>query len=240
MTTHNLTASQVRQLNTIGNLWYYFARNRGGVRWSIERGEYVWNSNGRTVSPAKIQAELFQLVEQYHQNIDRLAARLSSGNLSIVQWQERMRREIKDLHRTQFVIGRGGVDQMGPSDWGKLGADLRWKQYAHLDGFAIDIAEGKRLKDGTYRPYTDAEIRKRARMYADASNKQFWHGKTRAMITAGYVSEQRCLGQAAHCDVCVGFANMGRGPIGTLPNPGEECQGIVHCKCKKKYYKEGE
>ncbi len=231
MIAHNLTLSQKKKLFVIGNLLYHFGRNRGGVRFSIERGEYIWNSNGRVVSTPKIQKELDKLTERYSENIDRLSDRLTSGNLSIPQWQERMRREIKNLHRTQFIIGRGGRDQMTPSDWGKLGSDLRWVQYAHLDSFAIDIAEGN---------LSDAQIRARARMYANAVTKNFWAGKTKAMIAAGYVEEQRFLGVADHCDICRGFAAQGRVPIGTLPNPGEKCLGLTNCKCEKKYYKEGD
>jgi hypothetical protein len=35
---------------------------------------------------------------------------------------------------------------MTPRDWGRLGADLRHMQYKKLDGFALDIADGKRCQ----------------------------------------------------------------------------------------------
>ena len=136
------TLATVRKLNTIGNLVYYLARNRGGVRYSIDKGAYIWNSNGRAVSDGK-----------YHDNVGKLAERLDSGNLTTAQWQDRMRKEIKDIHRTQYIIGRGGREQMTQRDYGRLGADLRWMQYKKLDGFALDIANGKTLPDGVMCKY---------------------------------------------------------------------------------------
>jgi hypothetical protein len=211
--------------------------NRGGVRHSASKGDYIWNANGRSVSDAQIQKQLDKLNDAYYDNVTRLAERLDSGNLSIAQWQERMRKEVKDVHRTNYIIGRGGVDKMTPRDWGRLGSDLRWMQYKALDGFALDIANGKRLPDGSFRPYSEAEIKARSRLYVNASNKQYWRGKTEAKLAAGFVEEQRFLNPAEHCGDCEGFAARGRVPIGTLPPPGEDSECQTNCKCTMKYYK---
>ena len=227
----------IRKLNTIGNLVYYLARNRAGVRYSIDNGAYIWNSNGRQVTDGKIQSELGKLTRQYHDNVGRLAERLESGNLTTAQWQDRMRKEIKDIHRTQYIVGRGGREQMTQRDYGRLGADLRWMQYKHLDKFALDIANGKTLLDGTTRPYSEAEIRARSNLYMNAANKQYWRGKTEGKVGGGYVEEQRFLNPAEHCADCVGYAAKGRQPIGTLPDPGEDSACMANCRCTKRYYK---
>jgi hypothetical protein len=98
-------------------------------------------------------------------------------------------------------------------------------QYKKLDGFALDIADGKRLPDGSTRPFTEAEIRARSNMYMNASNKQYWRGKTEGKIAAGYVSED--------------FEAMGRVPIddASLPPPGEGSVCLTNCKCTMKFYK---
>jgi hypothetical protein len=119
---------------------------------------------------------------------------------------------------------------MTQRDWGRLGADLRHTQYKALDGFALDIADGK---------LTPAQINARSKLYMNASNKQYWRGKTEGKIQAGYLTEQRFLGanEDTHCQPCKGFAAQGRVPIGTLPEPGEECEGTINCHCTKEYYK---
>ena len=231
------TLATIRKLNTIGNLVYYLARNRGGVRYSIDKGAYIWNSNGRAVSDGKIQNELDKLAGKYHDNVERLADRLDSGNLTTAQWQDRMRREIKDIHRTQYIIGRGGREQMTQRDYGRLGADLRWMQYKKLDGFALDIANGKTLPDGSTRPYSRAEIRARSNLYMNAANKQYWRGKTEGKVGGGYVEEQRFTHNPKPCGPCKESADKGRQPIGTLPEPGEDCDGMTNCRCTKVYYK---
>ncbi len=225
--------SEQTKLDTIGQLWVMLARNRSGVRFSISKGAYIWNSNGRPVSDAKIQRELDRLVDRYHENTSRLAKRLADGKLSTADWQDRMRREIKDVHRTQYIIGRGGREQMTQRDWGRLGADLRHLHYDRLDKFALHIVDNEP---------SEAYIRARSRLYMDASNKQYWRGKTETKIAAGFVEEQRFLGpnEDTHCTPCKDFAAAGRVPVGTLPEPGEECEGTTQCHCTKVYYRAGE
>jgi len=77
-------------------------------------------------------------------------------------------------------------------------------------------------------------------LYVNASNKQYWRGKTEAKLAAGFVEEQRFLNPAEHCGDCEGFAARGRVPIGTLPPPGEDSECQTNCKCTMKYYKAGD
>ena len=212
------------------SMLYFLARGRGGVRHSRTKGAYIWNSNGREVADSHIQKKLDGIVDDFSENTRRLAERLENGNITTAQWQDKMRREIKDIHRTQYIVGRGGVDVMTPRDYGRLGADLRWQHYNRLDKFALEIADGK---------LSPAQINARAKLYMNSSNKQYWRGKTEAKLAAGYVTEQRFLNPAEHCPDCVGYAARGRRPIGTLPEPGEDSQCQANCKCIKRYYKAG-
>jgi len=236
------TLPNTRNLRMAYALLVMLQQQRGGIRHSSSKGEYIYNVNGRTVPDAVLQKRLDGVVDAYRGNAERLAERVESGNLSIPKWQERMRQEIKDLHRTQYIAGRGGVDKMTPRDWGRLGSDLRWQQYKALDGFAMDIANGKRMPDGTFRPYSQAEIRARSNLYMNASNKQYWRGKTEAKIGAGFVEKARFLNPAEHCGDCIGYAARGRVPINdaSLPPLGEDSECQANCKCQIKFYKAGD
>ena len=101
----------------------------------------------------------------------------------------------------------------------------------------MDIANGKRLPDGTFRPYSQAEIRARSNLYMNASNKQYWRGKTEAKIGAGFIFERRFTHNDTPCDPCTKEAAKGKQPIGTLPKPGEDCDGTTNCRCTMEYYK---
>jgi len=153
-------------------------QQRGGVRHSRSRGEYIYNANGRRVPEATIQKQLNTIVDDFQDNANRLADRLDNGRLTTAQWQERMRREIKDLHRTQYIAGRGGVENMTPRDWGRLGADLKNVQYKALDNFALDIADGK---------LSPAQIKARSRIYMNGSKKQYRRGKA---MSAGFFDDE--------------------------------------------------
>ena len=166
---------------------FLLAQQRGGVRHSASRGEYIYNANGRVVPDAKIQAALDRNVREYHKNTENLARRLKEGRISIADWQDRMRREIKDLHRTQYIVGRGGLDKMTPRDWGRLGADLRHLHYNRLDRMALEIADGQ---------LSPAQIAARSKLYMNAGNKQYWRGKIEAKQAAGYVEKQRFLNRS--------------------------------------------
>ena len=226
-------APNTTRLRLYYSLLYMLARGRGGVRHSNSKGAYIWNSNGREVADSHIQGKLDVVVDDFKDNTARLADRLDSGRLDVAGWQERMRREVKDLHRTQYIAGRGGVDKMTPRDWGRLGSDLRWMQYDRLDKFALEIAEGN---------LSPAQINARSKLYMNASNKQYWRGKTEAKLSAGYVEKRRFLNPAEHCPDCVGYAARGRVPIddASLPPPGEDSQCMSNCRCEMRFYKAGE
>ena len=214
------------RVTTLTQFLYYFGRNRSGVRYGTNDGEYIWNSNGRIVDPKKIQKELNELTVNYYKNIDRLSDQLENGRITIAQWQARMRTEILDLHRTQYIIGRGGRAQMTFRDWGRLGADLRHMHYPALDQFALDIANGNR---------SAAQIHSQARLYANSSNKQFWRGRTEAKLAAGFTAERRLLQPGESCDDCKMYDAMGWVAIGSTPDPGEETQCQSNCNCIKIY-----
>jgi len=92
--------------------------------------------------------------------VDQLSEDVFAGRITIGQWEERMKVEIKALHSSTAVIGKGGWDEMTQSDWGKVGAAVK-SQYRYLHGFAETISDKRdeiSLK----------AIQARSRMYGNA------------------------------------------------------------------------
>jgi hypothetical protein len=97
----------------------------------------------------------------FNDDVDSLAARLYSGDLSLGAWEEAMKAEIRGLHTATGTIGKGGWENMTQSDWGRVGAEVK-SQYRFLHGFAEKIAEDREN-------ISLAAIQARAKLYADAS-----------------------------------------------------------------------
>lgn len=116
---------------------------------------------------------------------------------------------------------------MTQADWGATGRLIR-DQYDYLRNLSKEIADGTQPLDG--------RLLVRADLYADASNTTYSTMQTRGFIEQGYDEERRVLETGAdHCDDCLDYANQGWQPIGTLPEPGQESQCIVRCRCEKEY-----
>lgn len=218
---------QTRPVNLRAALtaWAYLARSRAGFRFSIDRGEYVWNANGRPVTIAKLERESANYTEFVGDNMRFQTERLLDGRISLAQWQRNMAKEIKDAWRTQYALGRGGWEQMTQSDFGRMGGRLQF-QYRRLNAFAEDIWRGD---------LSDAQIRARAKMYATANRTALFDGRTQAKIGASFIEERRILNPAEHCQDCIGYAALGWQPIGTLPEPGQQSVCRANCKCTKEY-----
>ena len=111
------------------------------------------------------------------------------------------------------------------SDWGKVGRALR-DQYRWLNGFATDIKSGR---------LTAGQIRYRAGMYAKSIRSSYFRGLTEAKRLAGNTLERRVTTSEEPCDTCVSVEAQGWQPIGSIPEPGTDCEGYTNCKCYKEY-----
>lgn len=118
--------------------------------------------------PISDEAKSSKLVarkREFNGTVDTLAKSLLDGRITLGMWEEDMRTRLRMYVGGCAVIGKGGdVDLMRPSDWGKVGAQLK-KQYRWLHGFSQDILQ--RARDGTL---TLKAVQARAHLYAEAGN----------------------------------------------------------------------
>lgn len=95
--------------------------------------------------------------------IDNISTNLYTGRITLGMWEEDMRTRLRMYAGGCAVIGKGGnIDDMRPSDWGKVGAQLK-KQYRWLHGFAGDIFDNRKT-------ISLKAILARAHLYAEAGN----------------------------------------------------------------------
>ena len=102
---------------------------------------------------------------------DTLAEMVADRRLNVSDWQRQMKEVVKAEHIAKYLAGRGGLEAMTQSDWGRVGGVLK-KQYGYLRDFAQSIANGE---------LSEAQIRARAAMYMRSSREAFERAKGAAM-----------------------------------------------------------
>lgn len=193
-------------------------------RWNAEAGRYT-DSSGRFVPK---QAEVRALESRIDAGVEQvlaITAGVRAGVVTVDEWQLGVAVELRRMHTQAAALGRGGWQQMTPSDWGKIGNKLR-REYNYLNGFAGDI---DRL--------SDAQIDVRLELYVSGIWSSYWKGADGAMSEAGMTEERRVLTNAEHCVDCEALASLGWQPLGSLPVPGENTVCRHNCRCRMEYRK---
>lgn len=187
-------------------------------------GQYIDEDGHALDREALIALSLVQIGDTDAEIADATQAYID-GKLTRDKWQEKVKDAILAGFVLQFLLGRGGIEQMAEGDWDELG-DLVQAQYDFLDGFAEDL-DAEALSDD--------QTAARAGMYASATYSALWAGMTTLMVAAEFTEERWIMTPAEHCEDCPELEAMGWVPLGTLPNPGD---GSTACRANCKCYKE--
>ena len=169
-------------------------------------------------------------------NLNALAEQLKNGDISLAEWETRMRDFIRAESNTAMILTKGGREFITQADWGYVGSTVK-KQYQFLTGFKNDILSNP-LKWSTGR------LNNRVRQYGQIGYSQLEDFKAREQKKAGFTEERRVLGpvKTEHCESrgdrpgCIELASKGWQPIGTLPSIGAAAC-YQNCKCKFEYRK---
>lgn len=163
---------------------------------------------------------------------DTLAALVADGMLAPADWRVRMRAEIKGEYLRQYILGRGGREQMTAEDFGSIGGTLS-EQYRHLDrkedNFFSQVVTGD-LPEGT--------IAARSRMYINSAREAYERGVRRRLRGSGYDEVAWVLGSTEqHCADCLALAARGWMPIDELNQwPGDGSTiCLTACDCRLDY-----
>lgn len=194
-------------------------------KWDKTKGKYVNSETGRVVAWPRVKKALEQTISFSRSNVQGLSERLIKGQITLRDWQNAMAAEIKQMHIASEIVARGGLANMGPREWGRVGARIRG-QYAYLENFASQIELGAQPMDG--------RLLNRAAMYSYATRGTFENQRRANAVEDGYTQERRVLHAKEHCDACKQLAGMGWQPINSLPAIGEaDCRS--NCRCTFEY-----
>jgi hypothetical protein len=196
-----------------------FTWNAGAKRYRDARGRFVPRETVRRAIDTAIDGTRLEMLAASE-------ALRAGGSLDV--WLVQMREAVKDANLYSAAAARGGWAQMTPADFGRVGRAVR-DQYAYLDRFAADIADGLTLDGG---------FLYRASTYA-ASGRKLYHAIERdEMLELGAVQEHNVEDPSAeHCtgaNSCEAETARGWVAVGALKPIGErKCRG--GCKCRIEY-----
>jgi len=123
-------------------------------------GDKIVEEKQLPISEASKQNLIKIRTNMFADEVNALAERMFTGDITLGSWEEAMKKMIRELHTSTAAIGKGGWDQMTPADWGRLGPVLKG-QYKYLHGFAQYVEENKDT-------VSLKAIQARARMYGNA------------------------------------------------------------------------
>jgi len=189
--------------------------------WNPRARQYIAPS-GRFVPRSAVRQALDDAIDNGRAEIDRLAASLQAGEITIADWFGQTAAQLKRAHVAAGALAVGGVHALDASTAGTIGAALRF-QYAKLYEFSRELEAGLPL---------DGAFLARASMYGDSARSTYEAVARKADIKAGYRWEIRLLGGPidAACDQCKAEAAKRWQPIGTLKAHGA-CTCLTRCRC---------
>ena len=132
--------------------------------WRQARGAYQrlrGDKVDRTVRPDAVIRDRFLARPYWAETASDSAAALAANEISLQRWQLNFRRDLKQSYIDQYLLAKGGRQNMTQSDWGSLGGMLR-NQYQYMNRFAEEIASGR---------LTEGQVRVRMDMYFKSSRQ---------------------------------------------------------------------
>jgi len=140
-------------------------------QWDDRAKRYRDTSTGRFITQHKAVTLRDYYIEAKKGEMDSLTRRLVDKQINLQQWTLEMRNQVKDTFINEYMLARGGRQNMTQADWGRVGAMLK-KQYNFAEGFAKDIDAGK---------VSAGQIQTRARMYVDSATQAFERAKSESL-----------------------------------------------------------
>lgn len=194
--------------------------------WSRESQRFRSLETGRYVSERDIRDLVDKVADLASRRMGDAAARFRAGQIDVGTWIAESQAIIKDSQIAAALLAYGGRAQMGPSEWGRVGQQIK-TQYAYLNRMAADVLDGKQRMNG--------RLDARARQYGQAARSLYENTRRQQSAQAGLSFERNVRHSSEGCAGCVAASNAGWVPIGTLPPIGSRSPCRQGCRCTLAY-----
>lgn len=186
---------------------------------------YRDKSSGKFISQTRVRELTKKRIVQAAEDTQVIGDLLAQGKITVPTWEAATRDAIKQLHIQQYLLGIGGKQNMSQQDYGILGNAIQ-KQYEFLNNFAKEL---------TTQGMSEAQFKARLNLYLNASRSSFERAQLESHRRSGYLWEKRLRTKTESCNPCIEYAARGWQPIGTLPEPTQQCDCRANCGCYKIY-----
>jgi len=184
--------------------------------------------SGRFLSAKQVRSMIDRTLADHQRSVATLTEQLRSRQLSLQEWERRVKVELKDIHLYSAMSALGGRSQLTQQDALRVGRELN-RQYRFLRRFADQIQSGKQGMDGT--------LVRRTALYVQSGRGTLEATRQREMRSRGFDEERNVLAASEHCEgngSCVEQTNKGWVPVGSLiPIGGRLC--VTNCRCEIRY-----
>ena len=141
-----------------------------GLSWLWRQAKKLYNRGRRIVKPTPdLRDEAIE--EAARGAVVELGTKIGAGEMRTSRWVLDMRKEIRRSYISQYLLAKGGRQNMTQADWGRLGGLLK-KQYSYLRQFETEIKLGK---------LTPGQIKARSQLYIESARQAFERGKVAAL-----------------------------------------------------------
>ncbi|MEN3329024.1 MAG: hypothetical protein V7638_3831 [Acidobacteriota bacterium] len=192
--------------------------------WDLSRLQFRNAQSGQFVPPDRVFRQVNRVIDVSERRMLKLADQVRAKEITIAQFRDSMRAEVKALHVATSIAGNGGLAQMTQARWGKVGAHLR-REYSFLNQFGAEIGTRGLPRDS-------ARIRARARSYTSNARLEYWETLNTRMEESGMIVEaSRKTGpvETEHCAGCKSAAGTWT-LLSKLPAIGSfECRWFCQC-----------
>lgn len=199
--------------------------------WDAKSARYRDQATGRFMAGDRVLELVQESIGNGYPAMDQLAGYVADGTINAATWETAMRGEIKGEYIRQYLLGRGGLEQMKPGDWGSIGGMLKEQYHPYLDDFRKAIESGA---------LSEAQIAARSKMYINSAREAFERGRAVAEKVAGNDEVSWHVTAVENCDDCLAFQAMGWQAVADDPYggayPGSGATACVtNCQCYLDY-----
>jgi hypothetical protein len=137
------------------------------VAWNPAARRWYWLAgSGRSgfVAESVLTDELHRHLDASEQTLENLTRSLMSGAIDASQWEVAVAHEIGMAHRAYALFAAGGLDNMDPAMWGRIGGTLK-AEYGYLRAFSQELMAGN---------LSEAQAVNRVKQYVGAAQQSYW------------------------------------------------------------------
>lgn len=194
-----LGVARLTQCGTEGRL----VPRRIAYTYDARTARYRERTSGKFVTPQKVRGATNEIIKASRDRITAYTEAFRSRELTLGEWETRMRAEIRAVHSAAAIAAKGGREHMANADWGALGAKVK-AQYQFLTKRADAIVSGRQAIDGS--------LTNRARMYASAALPTYLDTRGSELATRGFTEVRSIVHARESCAECLaqqarGFVN---------------------------------